>query len=1174
LKTTRNEINFPAHGLHIAAWGLRAASALFIITAVSAPLALAQNPTLTSAVPGESIQGGEEIEMTLVGTNFRPGITVVISPTLQSLQQSKGNQQSLDITVLNTTRVNANTLTARISIGTHASPGLRAIDVLNTDGTNTGSNSGVQGTSKPFHVYPSNSIAAPLTIINLGLITPRDGTVASQDGPLYAEAILNGSGTGTVLGQWLWDGSVFEEFTAELSGGTSTTLTTKQSLPTQIVGAHQLQIRMTQPNKLAAIPVTIVVNPAGQSREQLLYPLYARGFDSATPPYFLWAPVPGATRYQVGFSTTPYNSNIKEWFDVEDNRWQISAEAWKSLPTGLFYWTVRAIDSNGIARQPLPLRPIARNIEGGLHALKSTTRTAEGHTLLEWKPIQADGYYFVTISSDADANNIIRQYLTRDSKLDLRAIDGKLIPGNTYYFHVDAVSPDGQVQSSGPTESFVVPRSGNGSSKLMTNQPILMASLGKPAIGSNEATLPTLPALVDLASSISSQTPAPGSTTNLAQPAITVAFAAQVDPAYISLSVDSVDVTALAQISLSKLAFAPPMALAGGDHIITLTLGADSASWKFTVVATGSASATQQAAPASQPKTDAEPAPAQTASAMPKGTTGSAHKDAAPAAQPNRPTLQSQLGATTQWASGSNPADSNILSASERMIYQKGHWHIEANGSGLLNSILNPPQLRTSHGQFNDYVFQLGYKNLPTAVNLRFGVISPVLFTDAQFVTVATPRQGVDFTIKSMLGTLGGFTNTNDNSLGGGAGISFHQQIEGASYQPPLPAWAMLRLMWLNATDTGLPTVIDYDAFGNPLPLPSPISPQTSGDVLGGLLKINFTKKWLWSSEYAISYFNPNFNDPTSTREFGRAWRTGISGQINKIKTSFIYREVSPNFGNPANPSITEASQPNLRGANASLTDQSRLGNFGFTYKFLDNNVHPTISDEILLNSFGESWNKTFNKINTLSIESRQTLTKTGAVPAALISAPPSVSGSVDSRDLSVNIKFTHKLSATTYTASASRDWFRDNLTPANNTITSSVHLGANLAEPKSIFHLSAQFNANWVAADGATTGNSSSYTANIQPSLNWKHPTVQFAPMLKFSRARTVLSSGTAINDTLNGQYGGRLSWTLPGIWKFSTFSAQGSYIQNRDYVAATHLDSTQLLLIWTLTWKHKTVF
>ena len=1142
--------------------------------AILAPLAFAQSPTLTSAVPGIAIQGAGQLQMTLVGTNFRPGAIVVISPVLQALNQSTGKVQATDIIILSNTLVNANTLTARINVGTVAELGLRAIDVLNTDGTSTAGQSatGLFGSSQPFHVFPSNSIAAPLTVTNLALLTPRNGTVATQDEQLYAEAILTGSGTGTVIGQWIWDDTVFEEFTVEIKGGTSATFTTKQSLPTTVIGAHQLQLRMTAPNKLAAVPITIVVNPDGLSRERLIYPEISRSFDYVTTPRFLWAPVPGATKYQVGFSTTPYNSGVTEWFDVVDNRWEMPKEDWEKLPTGSFYWTVRAIDSNGIARQPLPLRPISRNIEGGLHALNARpARTASGHTLLQWKPIQTNDYYFVTISIDFGGENIIRQYMTTDATLDLRALDGKLQTGETYYYQIDAISPDGLLLSSGPVESFVAVAGPGMQSSVQTKRATLLASLGRSA---------SLPSLADLASEISAQTPTPGSTTNLLQPAISVAFNTQVNPADVSLMVDDVDITALAQVSATKVSFTPPLALAGGDHNINLSVGTDATAWKFTVLAPPTpaavaAATSNSASPTVQTGTDAEVPTTPVASGMPKGSNvAAAHKETAKAKKDQRPTLQGQLGASTQWVSGSNPPDTNVISASERMIYEKGPWHIEANGSGLLNSVLNPSEQRTSHGEFNDYVFQLGYKKLPWNTSFRFGIISPVLYTGAQFVTASTPRQGVELTIKSPIGTLGGFVNTNDTALGGGSGINFHQQIEGASYDAPLPKWAALRFMWLNANDTGVPTTVGYDSQGNPIILPNPIAPQSSGDVIGGLLKINFTKKWQWTSEYAISYFNPNSADPTSKREFGRAWRTGVTGQVNKLNSSFFYREESANFGNPANPSLTESSQPNLRGANANVNDTTKLGNFGITYAFLDNNVHPTTLDEVLMNSFNESWSKPLGKKANVSLSALQTFTTTGAVPTALIGQPPEVSGAVDSRDLSVNFKVSRKISNTTLSFAASRDWFRDNLTPTNDTITSSINVGANLANPKSFFKLSAQFNANWVAADGLTTGDSSTYTVYAQPSFNWKHPAVQVAPLLTVSKARTVLSSGTATSDTLTGQYGGRVSWTLPGKWKFSTISAQGSYNQNKDYVAQVEQDTTQLLVLWIITWKHKKVF
>jgi hypothetical protein len=59
--------------------------------------------------------------------------------------------------------------------------------------------------------------------------------------------------------------------------------------------------------------------------------------------------------------------------------------------------------------------------------------------------------------------------------------------------------------------------------------------------------------------------------------------------------------------------------------------------------------------------------------------------------------------------------------------------------------------------------------------------------------------------------------------------------------------------------------------------------------------------------------------------------------------------------------------------------------------------------------------------------------------------------------------------------------------------------------------------------------------------------------------------------SDTLTGQYGGRLTWTLFGVMKFNTLSAQGSYNQNRNNVMGINQPSTQLLVLWTATWGHK---
>ena len=415
--------------------------------------------------------------------------------------------------------------------------------------------------------------------------------------------------------------------------------------------------------------------------------------------------------------------------------------------------------------------------------------------------------------------------------------------------------------------------------------------------------------------------------------------------------------------------------------------------------------------------------------------------------------------------------------------------------------------------------------------------------------------------------------NTDDTALGGGAGINFHQQIEGASYQLPLPKWAELRGMWLNAKDTGAPTTVGYDSMGNPIILPNPVAPVSAGEAIGALLKLHLGAKWLWTSEYAISYDNANLSDPTSKRLFGRAWRSAVTGQAGKMNASADYRELSTNFGTPSNPSLTQASQPNVRGVDASLSDTTKAGNFGLTYTFLDNNVHPTTTAELRMNSFDETWSKALGVKANLSVEARQSLTGTGTIPAALIGMPPAVTGAQDLRDLFGSVTASRTIGTVSMNAGATRDWSRNNYMTSSDTITSSINAGANLTT-RGFFQLNAQGNVSWVAADGQTVGTTRNYTVSVQPAFVWKRPGVQISPLVTMTAGQTVLTGGTATSDTFTGQYGGQLSWTMPGKLKFSTLSAQGSYNQNHDHVAMLDTDTTQLLVLWTLTWGHKHTF
>ena len=148
------------------------------------------------------------MQLTLQGANFRPGATVVISPKLAALSNSNGHTQATDVTLLRVNRISATLMTATISLSPGATLGLRAIDVLNTDGTSTAAGVGPaaagSGTTQPLQIDSATSIAAPVSILNIALVHPRDGTVVSLGGGLYAETVMSGAGTGSIIGQWLW----------------------------------------------------------------------------------------------------------------------------------------------------------------------------------------------------------------------------------------------------------------------------------------------------------------------------------------------------------------------------------------------------------------------------------------------------------------------------------------------------------------------------------------------------------------------------------------------------------------------------------------------------------------------------------------------------------------------------------------------------------------------------------------------------------------------------------------------------------------------------------------------------------------------------------------------------------------------------------------------------------
>jgi len=155
-----------------------------------------------------------------------------------------------------------------------------------------------------------------------------------------------------------------------------------------------------------------------------------------------------------------------------------------------------------------------------------------------------------------------------------------------------------------------------------------------------------------------------------------------------------------------------------------------------------------------------------------------------------------------------------------------------------------------------------------------------------------------------------------------------------------------------------------------------------------------------------------------SKRLFGRAWRERGYGSSRKINASADYRELSANFGTPSNSELDagQSTECAWSGCFAERCNQSR--HFGMTYTFLDNNVHPTTTAELRMNSFDETWSKALGVKANLSVDARSRLPARAQFPR-YDGMPPAQTGAQDLRDLSGSITFSRTIGTVQMNAGA-----------------------------------------------------------------------------------------------------------------------------------------------------------
>jgi hypothetical protein len=656
------------------------------------------------------------------------------------------------------------------------------------------------------------------------------------------------------------------------------------------------------------------------------------------------------------------------------------------------------------------------------------------------------------------------------------------------------------------------------------------------------------------------------------------------------LQLGDTDYSALAQITEKRVAFTPTIPLNNGQHQVLLTVGAESIGWFFNVLATVGASETD---PETQ-GTDAEKETQTTATANEQATATAAPAPADPNATPQTPapdapppTVEKEWkyegSANTQSVSG-HEADSNILALAMQGRYKNGAWLTEMNGNGLLNSLLSPDP-RHALGRFNDYVFHVGRQapNSRWGADLRFGMISPLTFLNAEYVSTGFAREGIEAALKTPLGNLDFYRNTNDKGQGEGVGFGFHQRVFGGSYDAPAftkdPERVKFRLMWLSARDVGgLPLKIGYDAEGHPLTQVDAFATPRVGDSYGALLSIKLNKDWAWLSEYAITSNNVNRLAPDATRQFGRAWRTGFIGTWKKANISLAFRDVSPNYAIPATASLTQLSASDRRGIDFSISRNTHYGTFGGTYQYLQSDFRYDERAHIGLNNVNLTWSKQITQTTTENA-SYSTLLTVGLNEARTTTGnrrEPGIIGLADQRRDGVNVSITETIQTKpigmlALTIGGSRNWFRDNVNDHANNLITSLNFSGNWT-PRPFFQWNANVSVNWVAGERFSVGGSRMVTTYIQPTFIWARTGLSIIPLVTVNRLASELRLldplGTLMrtSDMWASNAGGRLAWRLPGKLRFNILSFEASQAWMRDGLSGMRSNTPRYLFLWTL--------
>ena len=458
------------------------------------------------------------------------------------------------------------------------------------------------GISIPLRVLLTGSLTGPASVTEVLLDVPPDGKTVGSGADLRAHGFIKGTGNGPVSGIWLVDDQPIESFQVSLLAGMTQEVSTRLGLPTNSLGGHKVQLRITRPTQVDSNEMAYIVSSSdtGAQRVNLIAPRRSLFQPDVAPLGWRWTLMPGAAGYEIAFANNPSALGLIAnggeaggflpglvWTDAmvasgalallirapaDMDNWTPNSEqisTLEALAPETLYGAVRAIYAGQSHGDPtttsssvvVMIQPRAEEI-----ALESPWDGSEAEMPLEFKWQAYEGLSVTYELEIASERGVVLRALTQAPTYALGPNARFKLDAGSYKWRVLAMESGLGIVAASKWSTFIVVRTEEISS-AGTDAP-------KPASPAQTAMLlasgrfvTVLPGAVDQVAFV----PVNGAIIADQQPTITVAYP-KAKPETAVLTLNGVDVTALAVVSDTSAVIQAPGVFGEGQHTIGIAI--------------------------------------------------------------------------------------------------------------------------------------------------------------------------------------------------------------------------------------------------------------------------------------------------------------------------------------------------------------------------------------------------------------------------------------------------------------------------------------------------------------------------------------------------------------------------------------------------------------------------